>query len=157
MYQWLIDCRTAWARGSRDRTNNVGERGQPCWEPLDMGNCLEQVLPINTIAVGSLHKVWIIDKKLIPKPTRSKTCHRKCHSRRSKAFSASSDKIAFEQAAVLEASMMWSRPQTLSEAKRFLMKPVWSEWVRVDKCNSNSEVRTSANNFVSAFKIDIGR
>ena len=45
-------CRIAWAKGSSDRANSKGLKGQPCLELLDTLNEDEQCIPVITIAVA---------------------------------------------------------------------------------------------------------
>ncbi len=46
------DWRTAWARGSRDKANSKGERGQPWRVPLPVGNYCEFIWPVRMVAEG---------------------------------------------------------------------------------------------------------
>lgn len=48
------ELRMACARGSRERANNNGLRGQPCLDPLDTAKEGVLVLPVSTTAVGFL-------------------------------------------------------------------------------------------------------
>ena len=85
----IVDWQMAWARGSRESTNNAGLKGQPWHADLDTGNKEEEVRPVKTRVEGLEYITLIIPMKVLPKPITSKPDHKNDHSSLSKAFIAS--------------------------------------------------------------------
>lgn len=70
------DWRTAWARGSKDRSNSKVERGQPYRVPLPIRKDCEHTWPVRIVAEGLTYKILIIFIKLELKPRWSSTAHK---------------------------------------------------------------------------------